>query len=1033
MRTDSNWFGTRCQYFLSDTKSEDELNEIINNQLGIKYLWAGNYDIIKDASLLTCYEGLRCHSTICLDWREICNGIFNCENGEDEPIECLSLETNECKDDEYRCRFGMCIPKTFLRDFSYDCMDLSDEQVPHPAIDFDDSCYMSSKLECDYRLCDVHEFSCSDGQCLSVKNWVQPCIHSSNCDAHCNNGRDLFLSENLLRLNLSHKDNRLNHISFQCWYLLLCNSVEQTSKFFGYNYKTCPCSKSKASESECVRNFHDYCPISFVFQTANNFLYPFVQLLYHNTSSSSSKWWLPTHLCYNSTHCPALRLKGLPLINNLLCVAREEFEYSYPTPWALMQLFSACTFAPTSILTKDKRLFYCEKSMKFVSKYKIYDGSADCLYKEDENWTSNDTIMHIVNMTDRFKCLTNNQWVSRRLIGKGYCLDGSDAFYLGICKRASDIACQFLRGLYIPPINYVFKENCDGENKTIFLNTNNTDETDCEEWPKYRRCDGYWDLSNGDDELNCSNTILSYITHTVTKCRANEHYCMFSNGTMGCLAKEYAGNGHVDCIGGTDERKTCASRDPKSLFQCSSGQCLPLKIICNEESDCRFNEDELICPWFYNVTHPSAYMFICKNGTAIKRAQWCNKIIDCQPDAEDEWFCDLSYPKTMYSLNFLEEYPPLVIDSSLITADKALQLSASLTMSTDYSFEFPDLIDDWYCNRGLTVTTKSSSVQCFCSPSYYGPRCQYQSERVLITLRVDTQFTLSGHENLRNAIRLIACLMFNDLVVHHEVILHVPLMKQMFYLNYPRPPPKQQGNWSVRLDAFLINAFSVNFIAAWNFDIRFSFLPFTRLVLHLMLQEQESCNTIPCVHGNCRKYLNSPHKEYCQCEQHWSGQYCNISTICSCTGGGQCLDRYRRTLCVCPLGRMGNDCHALFNPCNNIQCANDGTCIPLDERLPIKFICACRKSYYGPRCELANAYIDIYFSKFDFDYNRLLSSAAVVHFLESKEDSSDILFVQNRLLHKPVQFDKLTRVFNNGYKHLCNSQKSTNTHHYDHS
>ncbi|CAF4068203.1 unnamed protein product, partial [Rotaria sordida] len=212
-------------------------------------------------------------------------------------------------------------------------------------------------------------------------------------------------------------------------------------------------------------------------------------------------------------------------------------------------------------------------------------------------------MMHIINSTDRFKCLTTNQWVLHRLIGKGSCSDGSDTLYIGECTRASDMACQFLRGLYIPPINHLFQENCDGNQKIPLVIQNETDETNCEEWPKYRRCDSYWDLPNGEDELNCSNTIASYITHTVAKCGANEHYCMFQNGIMGCLAKEFADDGNVNCIGATDERKKCASIDPQSPFQCYAGRCFSLRIICNEEFDCRYGDDELICSWSYNITH----------------------------------------------------------------------------------------------------------------------------------------------------------------------------------------------------------------------------------------------------------------------------------------------------------------------------------------------------------------------------------------------------------------------------------------------
>ncbi|UJR18227.1 hypothetical protein I4U23_005126 [Adineta vaga] len=1017
-----NWFGTQCQYSFHETNKNDELNKIITNQFGSKGLldiFGDVGDLLKDSSFLTCYEGLRCQSTICLDWREICNGVFNCENGEDEPMECRLLEINECQNDEYRCRFGMCIPKTFLRDFSYDCMDFSDEKpVIHRNMDFENVCSMSSKLECDYRLCEIDEFSCSDGQCLLPKDWFAKCLESSNCHLHCHNGRDLFFSQNLLSLNSSRNDFNLRNTSYECWFLLVCVSVPRNSELFNYNYKNCLCSERTVGESHCLEYFQKHCPTSFVFQTASNFLYPFIQFFYHNTLNISSEWWLPTHFCYNSTRCPVLPVKGLPLIRNLLCVARNTFQHSTVTARALIQLFSACTFAHSAKITSDSRLFYCAKSMKLISKHKVYDQLNDCLYREDENSPVDAMTMYIANLTDRFKCATTDQWVSRRAIGKGSCTDKSDTFYFGECRRASDIACQFLRGLYKLPLYYLFQENCDGHQKKIIFQNNETDETDCEEWPRYRRCDGYWDLNNGEDELNCSMTIPGYITYTILKCRAYEHYCMFYNRTMGCLSKEYADNGEIDCIGATDERKMCAATHPERPFRCSSGDCSRSKVVCNQEMECPDGDDESICSWTNNITDNHMwYMFFCKNGTAIRYTKRCDNVIDCQSEAEDEWFCDLDYKRTINTSEFIEEYPPFLTDSSSIPTVETLQSSVSLR-TDDNSFEIPDAIDDWYCNRGLIVRKKSSSIICFCPPSYYGSRCQYQSERLLITIRVDTQITLSGHDNPRNAIRLLACLIFNDSTVHHEEILHVRSMKQMFYLNYPLPPPKQQGNWIVRLDAFLVNTFSVYFMAAWKFDVLFSFLPFNRLVLHLTLGDPQICNTLPCIHGTCRKYLNSPHDEYCQCEQQWSGQYCDIFTECSCAGSGKCLDRYRPPICVCPLGRMGMNCHALFNPCHDIQCQHDGTCIPLDERLPTKFTCACREGYYGAGCELLNAYVDIQLSKTLLYHDQLSSIALIVHFLEFDKDVSGMLFVQNRLLFKQVQYDKILRVLNNGYEYL---------------
>jgi hypothetical protein len=964
--------------------------------------------------------GLQCNSAICLDWREICNGIFNCENGEDEPEECRLLEINECEENEYRCRFGMCIPKTFLRDFSLDCMDLSDEKPnTFPLEGGYPSCFQSSELVCDFRRCDADEFSCGDGQCLYLTDWNRHRVSFMQITGVCNNGRDLYLRRNLFRSDFPTNGSRTNQISFDCWFLMLCISDKTNVNLFGYNVSTCLCTWDTKGQQKCLKYFEEYCPASFIFQTENNFLYPFGQFLYHNASNASLQWWRPTHLCYNFKHCPDLPFITRPLIDNLSCITIKESKKPMPSPSMLLMTLSACALTRTSMLTSDKRLFYCHKSMKYISKHKIFDGRSDCILSEDEDFTNNSAMIRIANSSDRFKCSTTDQWAPRQLIGNGFCEDKSDTLYIGECKTASDIACQFLRGLYSPPINYMFRENCDGFLKLPFPIENETDETSCEEWPKYRRCDDYWDLSNGEDELNCSNTIVSYITQTVLKCRVEEHYCVYPNGTMGCLGKEYAGDGIIDCLGATDERTTtCTSNNHQLPFKCHQGICLSLGYLCDQESSCSFEDDELICPWSYHVTHNHLYNFVCKNGTALAEARRCDKIIDCQPDAEDEWLCDLKSQKTMSSLDFIEEYPTHLVDSSPLEKDTRFQRSVPL--ATNDFLSLSDTTDNvWYCNRGIIVTTRSSKIQCFCSPSYYGPRCEYQSERLLITLRIDTPATLSGHRNPQNAIRLVAGLMYDDKLAHYETILHERSMKQMFYLNYPRPPPKQRGsNWSVRLDAFSVSASSVNLVASWLFDVPFSFLPYNRLVLHLLLQEQETCSALRCVHGSCKKYLNSPHGEYCQCERGWSGRYCDISTICACAGGEQCLNQYRTQICVCPLGRMGHDCHMLYNPCKNISCQNGGTCVPLDERLEKKFTCACHNGYYGTRCELTNAYVDIHFSKSLYRHDHLLSIAVVVHFLETQKDLSGILWTQNRVLHRQMRLNTPLRALNNDHEYL---------------
>jgi hypothetical protein len=1007
----ADWFGARCQYSFDQFSKEMTFDKIITSQFQRKKPLNDKFEILEDPSFLTCYKGIQCDSAICLDWRQICDGSVNCKNAEDEPDECLLLETNECENDEYRCRCGSCIPKTFLIDFGYDCMDLSDEADTYFTSLVDYSCYSSPTLVCDFRLGYVSVFPCGDGQSIAV---------FSKAKTSCNNGRDLFIIYSLRKLASSKDSDTSRDISFECWHWMLCISGSRSTTIFGYDYDNCQCTMDHFPffNSQCWDYFRKNCPASFTFEPEINVLYPFVRFLYQNRANYSSLWPWPSHFCYNQSLCRIHQFTGLPLIDGLMCVETNKIG-NWPPSIDYIQFifFSTCNIPHISSLADDRRLFYCSKSMKFISKFRVRDNIRDCFNHEDE--IIDVTVMRTLNLTDRFKCMQSNQSFPRPIIGKGRCTDNSDTFSIDGCKIASDVGCQFLRGTYSPPIHYVFQENCNRVLKLKFTVENETDETNCDEWPIYP-CNGYWDTSNGEDELNCPNTILSYITHTVFNCSKNEHYCAYRNRTMGCLSKERAGDGISDCLGGTDERATsCASSKPISPFNCTTAGCFPLSRLCDKVQDCYYPDyaDEIMCPWLRDFQCRKSD-FICKNGACLARTKQCDEVIDCLPAGEDEWFCDLDYSQTtQFFLDKIEEYPHINIDSLHLPIATKFQ-SVATSPVNDMPFQSSRLLKNWFCNRGIIVKKRASDVECFCPPSYYGSRCEYQAERLLITVRIDRPASLNKNQIQYDAIQLVACLMFGNTIVHHEQFLHVPLMKQMFYLNYPRPPPKQRGNWSVRLDAFSVTTSTVDFKASWLFDVALSFLPVNRLVLHLMLKDQDVCGTLTCIHGSCRKYLDSKNRAYCQCEENWSGIHCNTSTVCSCAGGGKCISWHPTPICVCPLGRIGNECRVLFNPCTNIKCEHSGTCLPLDERQLTKFICLCPNGYYGSRCELAVAMLDIHFSDLFPAYNRPFSAAVFAHFLELRRDSPGVLFVQNRLLHKQVPLNKPLRIFNNDHSYL---------------
>jgi hypothetical protein len=84
-----------------------------------------------------------------------------------------------------------------------------------------------------------------------------------------------------------------------------------------------------------------------------------------------------------------------------------------------------------------------------------------------------------------------------------------------------------------------------------------TDETNCEEWlcdNQYTRCDMTWNCLNGADEAHCNFSI----------CKSGYHPCLVAKNTGNeslanytCLPLSRAGDGIIDCLGGTDERQFC--------------------------------------------------------------------------------------------------------------------------------------------------------------------------------------------------------------------------------------------------------------------------------------------------------------------------------------------------------------------------------------------------------------------------------------------------------------------------------------------
>lgn len=170
-----NNLGVDCLY---ERAIESTIEEVL--------LWQLSRPLERNMGVITCFiDGIQCNAgLLCLEWRQICDGIMQCEDGIDE-ANCHVLEFYRCASNEFQCHNGMCIPEEFLFDGMLDCMDKSDEQDIWSTVSHFASCPRKSKYDCDEHLCRKNEFSCGDGQCVHWTNL----IHHGN---PCQNRRDAF-------------------------------------------------------------------------------------------------------------------------------------------------------------------------------------------------------------------------------------------------------------------------------------------------------------------------------------------------------------------------------------------------------------------------------------------------------------------------------------------------------------------------------------------------------------------------------------------------------------------------------------------------------------------------------------------------------------------------------------------------------------------------------------------------------------------------------------------------------------------------
>lgn len=261
----------------------------------------------------------------------------------------------------------------------------------------------------------------------------------------------------------------------------------------------------------------------------------------------------------------------------------------------------------------------------------------------------------------------------------------------------------------------------------------------------------------------------------------------------------------------------------------------------------------------------------------------------------------------------------------------------------------------------------NEKIKCLCPPSLYGFRCEYQNQRVSITLQI-------GVPEWRTAFVFVIYLLddMHQMINSYHQIRYLSIRdcnrKFNFHLLYSSRPKLSHRTYSIRIDLFEMN--SLKYRASWFFPILFSFLPVYRMAIQLTVPFSSISSNIDCPlrcqsgHGRCAAFLNTG-THFCLCQPGWTGPLCTIPYQCNCSPDSICVGvRKNQSICVCPAHKFGRRCYLKNNLCGQSsvrKCKNNGQCIPRDVQTYFDqlTICSCPYGFHGDECQLNETRIDI--------------------------------------------------------------------------
>ena len=700
---------------------------------------------------------------------------------------------------------------------------VSSETKTFPCYPHLSGCYRALEPMClDWReICDgkidcigdnfgIDEYGCEDLQMIECQENEYRCRHGGQC-----------IPLEFVHDGFTNKD---------------CLDGSDEISQIGYDYRY------KEHDFNCVSSIffaceEKICEASYLFSCADGQCLPMLVSSIHRTNLVCSST--------NRDHIYNLLLSYIPLYISLHCYASafnrfelEFFEKNNPNLFSLVS--NNCTNGNTLLPLSAQSmlayfyLFYVNKTLNYYESSNcndlqqylflpkiafqiltLYCSRPTALIKRNHNkyifdWIDltrrlNIPFFYLKNPT---KFLSNSSLyyccLSLRYISKHQLFDRiSDCYYdedesPSNCSLPSDIRSDQSRTHLTNSRRYQYSAICIGISNPNNIEKDDVYNNDCELWPcfnPYSRCDGFIQCLNGIDELGCSSDI----------CNENEFSC-FVNPKMICIPYDHIYEKPINCTGGHEflnyrrqlfYTNSSFNTSQDKYFSWKSKPLLTKSDICRDQSFGNYSIPKEIVD---NIPQQSIALFHLEKNTKM-----------CYMNSVDR-VKHFNYSLRYFSQLYLGYVPATKNVSSQDTTSKEM-----FVLNENYVFVE-------YCNRGIPVFQSKSMIKtCLCPPNYFGDRCQWQSQRISLTLQIEKIISI---EQINWIFEIFIFLIddHNQIIENHERVLFIPSkdcqIKYNRYLQYPTRPKDPNKIYAIRMDVY--DKLTVSYHASWHLPIEFS-------------------------------------------------------------------------------------------------------------------------------------------------------------------------------------------------------------------